>query len=56
MNNLHSMAEDKCLLGVTVWGDKNLSNFLPILDEAMQAHGMPIPKIRSNFHLYGKLE
>jgi hypothetical protein len=35
MKNLHSLAAEGCLMGVTIWGDKNLSNFLTIPDRAL---------------------
>lgn len=35
MKNLHGMAEEGCLLGVTIWGDKAQSNLLTILKEAL---------------------
>lgn len=56
LSNLYSMAEEGCLLGVTIWGDKHLSNFLTIPYEAFEHHGITLPNIRKNFHLYNKLE
>jgi len=32
LRNLHGVSEDGCLLGLTVWGNKALSNFIPVLD------------------------
>jgi hypothetical protein len=55
MKNLHSMAEEECLLGVTVWGDKAKSNLMTILPEAMKASGLEVPSVRTPFHLYNKL-
>jgi trans-aconitate methyltransferase len=56
LKNLNSMAEDGCLLGVTIWGNKELSNFMTLIPQAMKAKGlMQGPPPRSPFHLYGKL-
>jgi hypothetical protein len=35
MKNLHSLAAEGCLMGVTIWGDKKLSNLLTIADHAL---------------------
>ena len=56
MKNLHYLAAEGCMLGVTIWGDQTKSNFLTIPDEAMKAHGIELPAKRTNFHLYNKLE
>jgi hypothetical protein len=32
LKNFYEMADEGCLLGVTVWGDKTLSNLIPVLD------------------------
>ena len=55
LENFYEMAEEDCLLGLTVWGEKALSNFIPVLDEAILVNGGTIPKVRSNFHLFNKL-
>lgn len=55
MKNLHSMAEEGCLLGITVVGKAELSNLMSIMPEALKAKGVPIPNARSAFHLYNKL-
>ena len=56
MRNLSSMAEEGCLFGVTIWGNKELSNFMTLIPEAMKAKGlMQGPPPRTPFHLYGKL-
>ena len=54
LKNFHSMAAEGCLLGVTIWGEKALSNFMTILPEAMKANGAE-PPLRNPFHLYGKI-
>ena len=56
MRNLHSMAAEGCLLGVTIWGDKSQSNFFPLFREAVVATEGEAPAQRAPFHLYGKLE
>jgi len=43
-------------MGVTIWGDKKLSNLLNLNMQALEDWGIPAPNIRSNFHLYNKLE
>lgn len=30
MRSMHEAAENECLLGVTIWGDKKLSNFMTL--------------------------
>jgi hypothetical protein len=56
LENLASVASEGCLLGVTVWGDKKLSNFMTLTTQAMKHLGLPVPSIRENFHLYNNLE
>jgi hypothetical protein len=56
LQNLASIASEGCLLGLTIWGDKKLSNFLTLPFEGMQHLGIPAPNIRDNFHLYNRLE
>ena len=55
LKNLYEVAEPGCLLGVSIWGEKKLSNFLTLKDEALNNLGRPLPDVRSNFHLYNKL-
>ena len=55
MKNFHSMADEGCLLGLTIWGDRNQSNFMTIRPEALKANNREIPNARSPFHLYGKI-
>lgn len=56
LNSLHEVAEEGCLLGVTIWGDRKLNNFFTLPQEARISQGKPISKDRDNFHLYNKLE
>lgn len=56
LKNLSELAAPGCLLGVTVWGQKSLSNFLTLKDQALEHLGRPIPDVRSNFHLYNRIE
>jgi hypothetical protein len=53
--NLASVASEGCLLGLTIWGDKKLSNFMTLPIEGMKEQGMPVPNIRENFYLYNKI-
>ena len=55
MKNFHSMAQEGCLLGLTIWGDKQQSNFVTIRPEALKANNMDLPTTRSPFHLFGKI-
>ena len=55
MKNLHSMAAEGCLMGATVWGNKEASNFMTLSAQAMIANGKEPPKVRTPFHLYQKL-
>ena len=56
MKNLHSMAAEGCLFGLTIWGDKEKSNFMTMFPEAMKATFKEgVPAMRSPFHLYGKI-
>ena len=50
------MAGEGGLLGLTIWGDKKLSNFMTLPVEAMKELGIPVPNLRENFHLYKKIE
>lgn len=56
MTSMHEVAEEGCLLGVTVWGDRKLSNFMNLPLEAKISQGKPIANVRDNFYLYNKLE
>ena len=55
MKNFHSMGEEGCLLGVTVWGDQKYGNMLSIMLEAMKASNTPVPSGRAGDCLYNKL-
>ena len=55
MKNLYAIADENCLLGVTVWGSQETSNLLTIMGEAMAANQMPIPNERPHSYLSGKL-
>jgi hypothetical protein len=35
MKNLHSLAAEGCLMGVTIWGDEKLSNLLTLYNQAL---------------------
>jgi hypothetical protein len=56
LENLASVASEDCLLGVTIWGDRKMSNFMTLPHEAMKQLGLPIPNIRDNFHLFNNME
>lgn len=56
LENLASVASEGCLMGVTIWGDKKLSNFMTLPLAGMEQQGLPLPNVRENFHLYNKLE
>ena len=55
LKNLHSMATDDCLLGVTVWGDKNRNNLMKSIREAILESGATLPEERSPFYLHEKV-
>lgn len=40
MNNFGDMAEEGCLLGLTIWGDKEESNFFAIMPKALEEFGI----------------
>lgn len=56
MQSMHEMADEGCLLGVSVWGDKKMSNFMNLPMEAKISLGKPVANVRDNFYLYNKLE
>ncbi len=56
MQSMHEVADEGCLLGVSVWGDKKMSNFMNLPMEAKISLGKPIANVRDNFYLYNKLE
>lgn len=55
LRNLYSHAEKGCLLGVSVWGNKNNNNLMTSIRESYIEANVPLPDERSNFHLYKKV-
>ena len=55
LSSFHKEAEAGCLLGVTVWGKKELNKFHVELANSVKELGFPAANIRSNFHLYQKV-
>lgn len=55
LQSLYDQAEEGCLLGVTVWGDKNKNNYLDSVRISILESGFELPNARSNFHLYKKV-
>lgn len=60
MNSMHEVADEGCLLGVSVWGDKKSSNFMnlpmEVKGEVKGIQGKPASSVRDDFHLYNRLE
>lgn len=56
LKNLHSLAAENCLLGLTVWGNPQDANLMTLPSQALKEKGEPLANVRSNFHLFNKLE
>jgi len=56
LKNLHSLASESCLLGLTVWGNPEHANLMTLPSKALKEKGEPLPNVRSNFHLFNKLD
>lgn len=50
---MFKVAEDGCLLGITIWGDKKKNNILSCIDKAMVEHGYP--EEEGKFYLFKKI-
>ena len=44
LRNLHDLADEGCLMGVSVWGDKAKNNFFTAIGEAISETGYQPPK------------
>ena len=55
LSNLHSCAKLGCLLGVSVWGNKEHNNLFMAMMESVLEGGMSPPPVRSLFHLYNQV-
>lgn len=55
LKNFHSYAEEGCLMGVSIPGNEELSNFFPITQKIIQELELPTP-IRSYYYLYKTFE
>lgn len=55
LTNLHKEAEKGCLLGVSVWGNKDNNNLMTSIRESYLEANVELPEERSNFHLYKKV-
>ena len=56
LRNLHGMANEDCMMGISVWGDKNKNNLMMSIRESILEIEADLPEERSNFHLYNKVE
>lgn len=56
LKSLYDQAEPGCLLGVTVWGDKDKNNLMGAMRSSILEAGFDLPNERSNFHLYRKVD
>lgn len=43
LRSLHASAEEGCLLGLSIWGDKDKNNFLMFIREAILEAGYELP-------------
>ena len=56
LRNLYEVSTEGCILGVTIWGDKEKNNFLRLFDDAVEAlGGPPNPEKHAMFGMYNKL-
>lgn len=55
LKNLYESAEEGCLLGLTVWGDRNKNNVFSLVEDISKENGVTPPNARSNFFLYEKI-
>ena len=44
LRNLHQMASDDCLLGVSVWGNKDNNNLMMSIRESILELGLDLPE------------
>jgi hypothetical protein len=56
LKNLWESAEDGCLLGLTIWGDKAKNNFFGHFYDFSAKHGLIPTGGRTNFYLYPLIE
>jgi hypothetical protein len=50
LTSVHKTTTDDALMGITIWGDKTLSNFYPLMGKAIKALDLPLPTKRSPFY------
>ena len=57
LSSLYEQAEEGCQLGISVWGERALNDFYPIILEIAASTGvLPPVASRSPFHLYNKTD
>lgn len=56
LENLGSLADEGCLLGMTIWGDQAQSNLITLAGRGANELGLPTPNVRSNFHLFNRIQ
>lgn len=56
MKNFHDVAEEGCLLGLSIWGSPQENNWFRLVGEGLRAQNKHQPNARTPFHLYNKLE
>jgi SAM-dependent methyltransferase len=55
LTNLHAHSSPGCLLGVSVWGNKDKNTLMNHIRESLEENHFELPEERSLFHLYGKV-
>jgi hypothetical protein len=56
LENLWNSAEEGCLMGLTVWGNKENTNVLSLIEELNKEYGLVTQDHRSNFFLSDRIE
>lgn len=56
LKNLYDSAAPGCLMGVSVWGNKDNNNFMTTMRSSIIESGFTLPEERSNFYLYKKVD
>ena len=56
MKNFHDMAQEGCLLALSVWGSPENNLLFSTMMDSLRSKANSDPKARTPFHLYGKLK